>query len=192
MHDQDLTPAEKRLRLLKRGKKGLFHLVFSRTGIMTLLILLQLGIMLLMVLRFQDYQVHYYGLFTLLSVVTVLFLLNSDTDPNAKITWLLLVTLVPAAGILLYAYVHTDLGHRALKERMRHITKASLRTLPLSPADDALAREHPQDAGLARYLRAAGGFVAYDRTGVEYYPLGEDFFPAFLEDLRQAFAAVTA
>ena len=186
MHDQDLTPAEKRLRLLKRGKKGLFHLVFSRTGIMTLLILLQLGIMLLMVLRFQDYQVHYYGLFTLLSVVTVLFLLNSDTDPNAKITWLLLVTLFPAAGILLYAYVHTDLGHRALKERMRHITKASLRTLPLSPADDALAREHPQDAGLARYLRAAGGFVAYDRTGVEYYPLGEDFFPAFLEDLRQA------
>ena len=50
MHDQDLSPAEKRLRLLKRGKKGLFHLVFSRTGIMTLLILLQLGIMLLMVL----------------------------------------------------------------------------------------------------------------------------------------------
>ena len=98
MQDHDLTPAEKRLRLLKQGKKGLFHLIFSRTGIMTLLILLQLGLMLLMVLRFQDYLIHYYGLFTLLSVATVLFLLNSDSDPNAKITWLLLVSLFPAAG----------------------------------------------------------------------------------------------
>ena len=61
MQDHDLSPAEKRLRLLKQGKKGLIHLIFSRTGIMTLLILLQLGLMLLMVLRFQDYQVHYYG-----------------------------------------------------------------------------------------------------------------------------------
>ncbi|MBR5537261.1 MAG: cardiolipin synthase [Clostridia bacterium] len=186
MHDHDLTPAEKRLRLLKQGKKGLFHLIFSRTGIMTLLILLQLGLMLLMVLRFQDYQVHYYGLFTLLSVATVLFLLNSDTDPNAKITWLLLVTLFPAAGILLYFYVHADLGHRALKERMRHIAKASQNTLSPSAADDALAREHPQDAGLARFLRTSGGFVAYHRTDARYFPLGEEFFPAFLEDLRQA------
>ena len=186
MQDHDLTPAEKRLRLLKQGKKGLFHLIFSRTGIMTLLILLQLGLMLLMVLRFQDYLIHYYGLFTLLSVATVLFLLNSDSDPNAKITWLLLVSLFPAAGMLLYFYVHADLGHRALKERLRHITKASLHTLPPSPADDRLAREYPQDAGLARYLRTGGGFVAYDCTTTRYFPLGEAFLSAFLEDLQQA------
>jgi cardiolipin synthase len=141
MQDHDLSPAEKRLRLLKQGKKGLIHLIFSRTGIMTLLILLQLGLMLLMVLRFQDYQVHYYGLFTLLSLITVLFLLNSDTDPNAKITWLLLVLLAPVVGMLLYAYVHTDLGHRALKERMRHIHKHTLRLLPAADADTDLARE---------------------------------------------------
>ena len=186
MQDHDLSPAEKRLRLLKQGKKGLIHLIFSRTGIMTLLILLQLGLMLLMVLRFQDYQVHYYGLFTLLSLITVLFLLNSDTDPNAKITWLLLVLLVPVVGMLLYAYVHTDLGHRALKERMRHIHKHTLRLLPAADADTNLARDFPQDAGLAHYLRAAGGFSAYAHTDTRYFPLGEDFFAAFLEDLRQA------
>ena len=93
---------EKSRDLLKRGKKGLLHLVFSRTGIMALLVLLQLGLMLLFALRFEDYLVHYYGLFLLISLVTVVYLLNSDTDPNAKITWLLMITLVPAAGILLY------------------------------------------------------------------------------------------
>ena len=53
MHDHDLSPAEKRRQLLKRGKKGLIHLVFSRTGIVTLLLLLQLGLMLLVALRFE-------------------------------------------------------------------------------------------------------------------------------------------
>lgn len=186
MHLQDMTPAEKRRYFLKRGKKGLFHLVFSRTGIVALLLLLQLGLLLLAVNRFEDYLVHYYGLFTFLSVVTVLYMLNSDTDPNAKITWLLILLLAPAAGILLYVYVHTDLGHRALRDRMRHITKESQRSLPPTQADEALAARHPNDAGLARYLRAAGGFAAYAATDVRYYPLGEDFFPAFLADLRRA------
>ena len=86
MHDHDLSPAEKRRQLLKRGKKGLIHLVFSRTGIVTLLLLLQLGLMLLVALRFEEYLMHYYSTFSLLSFAIVIWLLNSDTDPNAKIT----------------------------------------------------------------------------------------------------------
>ena len=137
---------EKSRDLLKRGKKGLLHLVFSRTGIMALLVLLQLGLMLLFALRFRDYLVHYYGLFTLLSLGTVVYILNTDSDPNAKITWLLLIMVAPAAGIPLYIYVHTDLGHRALRDRMRYINKTSQRTLPTTQADLQLPREHPADA----------------------------------------------
>ena len=177
---------EKRQRLLKRGKKGLFHLVFSRTGIVAMLLLLQIGTLLLAASRFSDYLLTYYGLSTALSVAGVLYLLNSDTDPNAKITWLLIIALVPVAGLLLYGYIQTDLGHRALRDRMRHITKVSLRTNPPSGSDAALAREHPADAGLAHYLHAAGGFNAYTASQVDYFPLGEDFFPAFLEDLKKA------
>ena len=177
---------EKSRDLLKRGKKGLLHLVFSRTGIMALLVLLQLGLMLLFTLRFSDYLAHYYGLFSLLSLGTVVYILNTDSDPNAKITWLLLIMVAPAAGIPLYIYVHTDLGHRALRDRMRYINKTSQRTLPTTQADLQLPREYPADAGLAHYLRSAGGFSAYDGTLADYYPLGEEFFPAFLADLKQA------
>ena len=58
MHLQDMTPAEKRRYFLKRGKKGLLHLVFSRTGIVAALLLLQMGLMLLAVSRFEEYLVH--------------------------------------------------------------------------------------------------------------------------------------
>ena len=39
------TPPEKRRRLLKQSKKNLIHLVFSRTGIVAILLLLQIGLL---------------------------------------------------------------------------------------------------------------------------------------------------
>ncbi len=186
MDDRELTPAEKRRELLKRGKKGLLHLVFSRTGIVTLLLLLQIGALVLLMLRFQEYSVHYYSVSAVLSFCMVVYLLNSDTDPNAKITWLVVILLAPVAGLLLYLYVRNDVGHRALRARMRHINKVSLRTIPPTGQEQALKQLRPEDAGLAVFLREAGGFPVYGGTGVEYLPLGEAFLPALLKDLEQA------
>ncbi|MBR4992528.1 MAG: cardiolipin synthase [Clostridia bacterium] len=185
MHDHDLSPAEKRRQLLKRGKKGLLHLVFSRTGLMTLLLLLQLGALLVLMLRFQDYALHYYSVTALLSVGLVVWLLNSDTDPNAKITWLVVFLLAPLPGLLLYLYILNDVGHRALRDRMRHIAKTSRRAIPETAAH-SLSVSRPEDAGLAAYLQKSCGFPAYDKTAVNYYPLGEDFFSALLSDLERA------
>jgi cardiolipin synthase len=69
---------------------------------------------------------------------------------------------------------------------MRHIAKASRRSIPKTAADAALPAGRPEDAGLAAYLRKAGGFPVYDKTTVDYYPVGEAFFPAFLADLERA------
>jgi len=179
-------PSEKSRELLKKGKHGLITMVFSRAGLVALLLLLQIGGLLVVGLRFQDYLFSYYSLFSLASFVLVLHILSSDSDPNAKITWLVILMVAPAAGMLLYAYIQTDLGHRSLRNRMRNIYKRSAQALPPSPAAEKLEQEHPEDGGLARYLRRAGGFQPYGGTDVTYYPLGEDFFPALLADLEQA------
>ncbi len=186
MYDPEMTPAQKRRQLLKRGKKGLLHLIFSRTGIVTLLLLLQLGALVLLGLRFEQYALHFYSVSGVLSVFLVLYLLSSNTDPNAKITWLLIILLAPVPGLLLYLYVTNDVGHRALRDRMRSITKASLRAIPVTEAEKRLPETHPQEAGLAHYLRGVGGFPVYDGTSARYFPLGDQFLPALLEDLALA------
>ena len=180
------TPSKKSRELLKKGKHGLIAMIFSRAGLVALLLLLQIGGLLVVGLRFQDYLFSYYSLFSLASFVLVLHILSSDSDPNAKITWLVILMVAPAAGMLLYAYIQTDLGHRTLRNRMRHIYKASKKALPHSPAAETLAKTHPEDGGLAHYLAQAGGFQPYGGTEVTYYPLGEDFFPALLQALEQA------
>ena len=180
------TPSNKSRELLKKSKHGLIAMIFSRAGLVALLLLLQIGGLLVVGLQFQDYLFSYYSLFALASFILVLHILSSDSDPNAKITWLVILMVAPAAGMLLYAYIRADLGHRTLRNRMRHIHKRSGQALPPSPAAEALEQAHPEDGGLARYLRKAGGFQPYDGTDVTYYPLGEDFFPALLHALEQA------
>ncbi len=179
------TPTEKSP-LLKKGKHGLLRLVFSRMGLVVLLLLLQVGGLFALYNRFQAYFPQFYSVFTMLSAVMVVYLLNVDTDPDAKITWLVLVMLLPAAGVLLYLYVHTDLGHRALRDRMRQIRQLSASALPENEDFSVFSQDCPEEAGLAHYLRTAAQAPVYQGCPAQYFSSGEDFFPAFLTDLRNA------
>ena len=51
------------IRLLKKGKKGLFRLLFSRIGVVTILILAQAFIMIMMIQWLNDYFPHFYSLY---------------------------------------------------------------------------------------------------------------------------------
>ena len=177
---------ERKKQLIQKGKHGLWRVIFSRTGIIVLLLLLQIALMLTLYLRFRQYMVHYFSVSSVLTGVMVLWLMNSEGEPSAKSTWLILFLLFPLAGSLFYFYCRLDIGHRALRDRCRQINRDAARTMTQGPAFRALEEESPADAGLAAYLFEAGSFPVYDKTAVQYYPSGEDFFPALLDELERA------
>ena len=178
--------SEKNTRLITRGKRGLLRVVFSRTGVVALLILLQIGVVVAILRYFGSYWPHYYAVLSALSLLMGVYLINTDSPSFYKTSWLLFLALAPVAAVPLYFYIKLDVGHRRLASRLRKITQASSHAIPLTAAGRRLKEESPADATLARYLRDAGGFPVYDRTAVDYYPSGEDFFPAFLEALESA------
>ena len=49
------------LNLLKRSKRGFWRMVFSRTGVVTVLLLLQIAVFLLALLRFEEFQTQMLG-----------------------------------------------------------------------------------------------------------------------------------
>lgn len=177
---------KKSQKLLKQSKKGLMNVIFSRTSIVILLLALQIGALLLLFFKFRLYFPYYYAAIAVLSIGMVIRLLNTDSDPNIKITWLVTILLLPVAGTLLYLYIEHDIGHRALRDRTDEIAKASRNMLPLTGAEERLEAEHPDDASLARYLHGTSGFPVYDQCGADYYPLGEDFLAALVKDLESA------
>ncbi len=175
------------IRLLKQGKKGVARILFSRIGLFLTLMLLQVMFLVSLYYWFREYRPHMYSIMVLFSVIMVLYLLNSRLDPTAKITWLVILMLMPIFGALLYWYVQRDIGHRALKERFGQMVDMTRESIPQSErALEGIETENPGVASLARYIGRSGCYPVYDRTEVTYFPLGEDKFAEMLKQLERA------
>lgn len=175
------------MRLLKRGQKGLIHALFSRFGVILLLFLLQVFILLGIFMKFRDIQIYISGATVLFTVVMVLYLLNSRLDPTAKITWLVIIMLMPVFGAFLLWFTKSEIGHRLIKARVNQIAQEAGDCIPQDPEImDRLARENPGAAALVRYVGRSGCFPLCDNTAVTYYPVGEKKWEEMLQQLEKA------
>ena len=175
------------MRLLKKGRIGMVRLVFSRIGLLALLLLLQVALVLTAFMLCQQYVPHLIVLQSIFVVVMVLYLINSDFDPSAKITWLVFIMIVPVFGTLFLLYTRMDVGHRALRDRLRLFVDQAKDILPQSErALKGLEEASPESVALDRYLNLTGCFPVYDQTEVSYFPLGEKKFEEMLKQLEQA------
>lgn len=181
------TEENKGLRLLKKGQKGIIHAVFSRLGIILLLLILQILFLVGVFYWFGDLVPHFWGGTILFSACMVLYLINSRIDPTAKITWLIVIMLMPIFGALLFWFTQSELGHRALKSRVDQLIQQTNTLVPQDPDTlEHLKKEAPGAAGLAAYINRTGCHPVYENTSVTYFPMGEDKWAEMLRQLEQA------
>ncbi len=182
-----MDTTDRGLSLLKKGQKGFFYAVFSRVGIMIVLLVLQVVFLFMAFFRFAQFLPHVLGSAAVFTVFMVLYLLNSRLDPTAKITWLVVIMLLPVFGALLFWYTQSDIGHRAVHARLQELIDETKGKLVQDPeVMDALENANPDEVSLARYVRRSGCFPVYADTKVTYFPLGEDKFEQMLVQLRSA------
>ena len=147
------------MRLLKKGHIGLVRLVFSRIGLLALLLLLQVALVLTAFILCGQYMPHLIIIQGIFVVVMVIYLINSDFDPSAKITWLVFIMIVPVFGTLFLLYTRMDVGHRALRDRLRMLVDETKDVLPQNEnVMKDLERVSPESAALDRYLNRTGCF----------------------------------
>ena len=176
------------MRLIKRGKMGLVRAIFSRFGLMLLLLLLQFGLLFSIFRWFGNLVPHYFGSSILLTAGMVLYLLSSDLDNSVKITWLVVIAVLPVVGVPLFFYVKSNFGHNLLQKRLLELEHETRTHLPQEGESfRKLEQQHPGAAGLARYLDGrGGGFPVRENTEVTYFPGGEAKFVALLRQLEKA------
>ncbi len=175
------------MRLLKKGQNSVVHAVFSRLGLIVLLLALQVFALFSMFRWFEELLPHIFGGTVLFTVMMVLWLLNSGLDPSAKITWLIIIMLLPVFGAILYWYTQSDIGHRAVKVRLSRLTEQTRESIPQSEAVlEALAKENPGAALLAHYIRRSGCYPVFDHTDVTYFPTGRKKWEELLRQLEAA------
>ena len=176
------------IRLLKKGKRGIIRAVFGRTGLVLALFFVQVLLLFSVFRWFTALVPHLLGGSIAFTAVMVIYLLNSDMDNSAKITWLVVIALVPVLGVVLFWWTKGEVGHRMLKSRLKQLEQDTREQLPQDA--QTLERLKAQELGaasLACYLRGkGGGFPVYENTAVTYFPSGEAKFAELLRQLEKA------
>ncbi|MDE7017346.1 MAG: cardiolipin synthase [Lachnospiraceae bacterium] len=177
----------KGLNLLKKGQKGMVHAIFSRFGLLLLLLVMQVLILFSAFQWFKEFLPHIYGGTALFSFIMVVYLLNSRINSTAKVTWLIVIMLLPVFGVLLFLYTQSDIGHRALKARVDQIITGTKEIIPQEQAVmEQLLEENRGVAALSHYMHRSGCHPVYGKTSVTYFPLGEHKFEEMLKQLAEA------
>lgn len=176
------------IRLLKKGKRGIIRAIFGRTGLVLALFFVQVLLLFSVFRWFTALVPHLLGGSIAFTAVMVIYLLNSDMDNSAKITWLVVIALVPVLGVVLFWWTKGEVGHRMLKRRLKQLEQDTREQLPQDA--QTLERLKAQELGaasLAYYLRGkGGGFPVYENTAVTYFPSGEAKFAELLCQLEKA------
>ena len=177
----------KGLLLLKKGQKGLVHALFSRLGLFVLMLLLEVALLVTMFQALGRFLPLFYGGTTIFVVIMVVYLLNTEIDPTAKITWLVFIMLFHVFGAMLFWFTQSEVGHRALKFRIEELIRMSKDTLGQEPsAFDSLHKENPGAASLINYINRNGCHPVYDDTQVTYFPNGQAKWEELLRQLEKA------
>lgn len=175
------------LRLIKKGQKGIVHAIFSRFGVIILLFALQIILFFAGLIWFQSFASEFFFGGLLIGLFVSAYILNTKSDPSAKLTWVILVMALPVFGTLLYAYTELEVGHRSLRNKVAKIAEETKEKIPQENAVfKAFEEKNPGGVSVARYLKKTGSFPVFDSTSVSYFPLGEDFFETLLAELKKA------
>lgn len=178
---------DKEIRLLEKGKKSIFNIIFSRKMLYILLLLIQIGAIFFAFKKFDDILPYVFGGQLILEVVVVLYLLNTNINPTAKITWLIIILGLPVFGVLLFIFIQSEVGHRVVKRRLKNIY--DLTSDYITQDEETIKELNKKDKGiasLAKYIKSTGDYPVYNNSTISYFKSGEDKFKELIKELKKA------
>lgn len=169
------------------GRKGLQKVIFGRTVVLLLLLVVQVAVLFFLARWLQGDVAYVYSLSVIFSFFLAIHIINRDINPSFQIAWLIPVLLVPVMGVVIYIFFQMQIGARMTNNRLRLMIRETAPYLEQDPEVTAALRNENMDvANLAHYIDKVGGYPAYKNTQVTYFPLGEDKFAEMLRQLEGA------
>lgn len=175
------------LRLLKKKKKGVFAILFSRTGIILALFTMAVLMYVIVSTYVASLIFGLLGGVGIFNFIVIIAIINSDMDSSAKLTWILIVSATSIFGTLFYLYTRADIGSKAVGTGYNYLTKAHKGDLVQDTnVLEKLKVDSCETAELVEYLNRSGSFPATCGNDITYYPSGEAKWKAVIKDLENA------
>ena len=163
--------------------KRIFKLLFGRFTIGTVLIIAQVLFIILIAERAYNVYKWMSVLVLVLEILLILDLANRDMPADLKLPWLMVVTLVPVAGIIIYSLFSRNLARKKQIKFSKTIHSNSQAILN-NERDEKIDLGYYKDC--SKYIENTCGCIPFNNTKSTYYDCGESFFNDYLTDLSKA------
>ena len=172
---------------MQGGKKKKSGNSILRAVFVALSLLLQIGWLLLIILKLNQYSI-YIAFFTrIIASLAVLRLFSKDTNSAYKMPWILIIMALPVMGLSLYLLMTGALSPKSMSRRMQTIRTEITGFLCQDPQIlRNLDGEDPAAANQCRYLLNYAQCPVYQNTSVEYFGHGSKALERLKHDLEQA------
>ena len=164
-----------------------FRLLMSKYGFSIAIILIELFVIFGIILYMRQIApLVWVILVFLISIATVIAIVNRSMSPESKVTWLI-VTFVPVFGPLLYIMF----GERRLsKKELKQLRE--LRSITLQEKHEDSLHQNLQETDKSAYgiinalLHMDSNAEVYEHTDSQFFGNGEEMWQQMLEDLKRA------
>lgn len=173
---------------VKKTKKSIISLFFSRAGVFALLILLQIAAMIYLYKHLKVDPSFLISGDTVLTIVIMLVILNMDSIRSSfKLSWFILIAIMPSFATIVFFLAYFSIGYKKEQKKILEIEKIS-RKYHHRDIDmiDNLKEDEPGLYNMQNYFYDLGGFTLYENTASKYYPVGEDIFNDLLNAIKGA------
>jgi len=173
------------MRLLKTEKYK--NTIYNRLFITGIIAIIQVIIFLVLFFRFLEVSVLVGSALYVLSLIFIIYLIGNDEPGAYKVSWIVIIHLLPLLGILLYLLWGEKSSSKKLNEKVNASVEEIKRYLKEDDeTNSSLYTENPRAYSTTTYLKAATHYPAFRGTDVKYFSLGEHYFHDMLEELMKA------
>lgn len=172
---------------MKRFVNCLYKIIFGRTLIIILMVLLQILVLLGSFIGLRSYFPFIWESMNILGAILIIFIVNKDEPAEFKLSWIIPICLFPVLGALIYVFIIGNFGGIGLKAKLGRRMKETEGLLYTDEkTKEAIIDCSVQLKGFAHYMEETAGFPTYHQSNAVYYPLGEDKFADLLVELQKA------
>ena len=174
-------------KLVQKGKQGILRMIFGRTMLIMLLLLINFGVAFYFLFDLVQGLPILFGSVQAFMLAMLIHVISTPDDPTLKLSWAFVIAAVPLLGSVLYFFFRFDLGYRLTRRLLDKSIRASEPSLPdREPLMAQIRQEDRALYNLAHYLHTHGNYPIYPYTDVTYFPLGEDMFTEMIIQLEHA------
>ncbi|MBQ8808560.1 MAG: cardiolipin synthase [Clostridia bacterium] len=167
--------------------RRLLRAMFSQVAVVGLALVLQILLMYASIMRISEYFFYVDVGLRIISIVTVVIIINRHSNPSYKLAWVVPILLFPLFGGLFYLFITGQMHTKYFFFKLSGLEKDINKNYPQDQVLlDEIAHKHPHRESTVRYINNVSGLAAYRCIHAQYFPVGEDKFKSVICELEKA------